>query len=119
MELDVAAKLLRYGHLLRKISRNDTFDYSVAQATSKWIAESIQGCSADFLPLNDPVRSLKDAVSLSCGLGITEIWSTLSIQRPLCSFTTELRALESTACNIDSTSDVHGVFFTMLSLYAY
>jgi hypothetical protein len=68
--------------LLKRIVANNSFDYSVAQATSEWIAEAIQGCSLDFASLADSIQGLKDAVALSCGLGITEIWSTLLIQTP-------------------------------------
>jgi len=108
VKLDVAVKLLGYGRLLRNIAENNSFDCSVAQAASKWIAESIQGCSRDFLPLVDPARGLKDVVSLSSGLGITEIWSTLSVHRPICASLTDLRSLETIARDIDSTCDVHG-----------
>jgi midasin len=110
MELDVAGKLFGYGRLLRKVAANNLFDYSAAQATSNWIAESIQGCSTDFLPLQGPARGLRDAMSLSSGLGITEIWSTLSVQRSYHPSLTELRSLENTACNLDSACDIHGVF---------
>ena len=110
----MAVKLLGYGRLLRNIAGSNSFDYSVAQAASKWIAESIQGCSGDFLRLVDPARSLKDVVSLSSGLGITEIWSTLSVHRPICASLTDLRSLETIARDIDSTCDVHGVLITML-----
>jgi midasin len=107
----LAVKLLGYSRLLRKIAGSNSFDYSVAQVTSKWIAESIQGAT-DFVALEDPVQGLRDAVSLSSGLGITEIWSTLSVQRPFCPSAAELRSLESAAYNIRSTFDVHGVFIS-------
>jgi midasin len=113
VELDVAVKLFGYGRSLRKVAAATLFDYSVAQATSNWITESIQGRSMDFLPLHDPARGLRDAVSLSSGLGITEIWSTLSVQRSRRLSSMELKSLESMACSIDSACDVHGMFISI------
>lgn len=119
VELDVVAKLLGYSGLLRKVARASSFDYSVAQAAAKWIAECIQGRSKDFSPLDEPVRGLRDAVSLSSGLGITEMWSTISAQRPFCSCSTELKSLEGVACDIDGTHDVYGELVSMLYLLSY
>ena len=110
VELDVAVKLFGYSRSLRKVAAANLFDYSAAQAISNWITESIQGLSMDFLPLHDPARSLRDAVSLSSGLGITEIWSTLSVQWSRRLSTTELKSLENMACNIDSACDIYGMF---------
>ena len=109
----MAVKLFGYGRSLRKVAAANLFDYSAAQATSNWIAESIQGRSMDFLPLHDPARGLRDAVSLSSGLGITEIWTTLSVQRSRRLSSTELKSLENMACDIDSACDVHGVFISI------
>ena len=104
----MAVKLLGYGRLLRTVASTHSFDYSVAQATATWIIESTEGHSMDFLPLHDSAQGLKDAVSLSSGLGITEIWSSLCVQRSLCPSSTELKHLDSLARDIDSSSDVHG-----------
>lgn len=81
MDLNLAIKLLQYGGLLKRVMANNSFDYSIAQATSKWIVEGIQGCSPHFSPLADSIQCLKDAVALSSGLGITEMWSALLTHR--------------------------------------
>jgi midasin len=113
VELDVALKLLGYGHLLRKVAESDVFDYSVAQASAKWIVQALEGRSVDFRPLNAPARSLRDLVCLSSGLGITEIWSTISAQRPRRLSSTQLGSLENFVCDIHATSDGFGGHLSM------
>lgn len=110
MDLDLALKMLGYSRLLKRIATGDSFDYSVAQVTSEWIAEAIQGCSPHFTSLADSISGLKDAVALSFGLGITEIWSTLLIQTPPCSVTTALSSLDSAACQNLHPPDNHGMY---------
>lgn len=105
MDLDTASRLLSYGRLLRNVAANDSFDYSVAQATSKWVAETIQGSTPDFFHLQGPTQSLKDAISLSSGLGITEIWLTFMVDRSTTASRIDLQGLDNAACNIDSMPD--------------
>lgn len=105
VDLDVASRLLAYSRLLRKVAANDSFDYSVAQATSKWITETLQGSTPEFFHIQGPAQSLLDAVSLSSGLGITEIWSTFMVDRPITSSQTDLQNLENAACNLGSMPD--------------
>lgn len=109
MDLDLASQLLSYGRPLRKIVANRVFDYSAAQATSTWILESIEGCSSYFFPLVQPAQDYKDAMCLSSGVGITEIWSNLSVYRKSSSSTSSQFLLENTDSIIGNTSSTYGM----------
>lgn len=103
--LDTASQLLAYSRLLRNVVANDSFDFSVAQATAKWLAETLQASILDFHHLRESVQNLTDAVSLSCGLGITEIWSTFMVEDSGAAASPDLQALEHASQNLGSAVD--------------
>lgn len=103
--LDTASQLLAYSRLLRKVVANDSFDFSVAQATAKWLAETLQASKSDFHHLRESVQNLTDAVSLTCGLGITEMWSTFMVEDSGAAASLDLQALEHASQNLGSAVD--------------
>lgn len=103
--LDTASQLLAYSRLLRKVVANDSFDFSVAQATAKWLAGTLQASTSDFQHLQESVQNLTDAVSLSCGLGITEIWSTFMVEDSGGARSPDLQALELSCQNMGGAFD--------------
>ena len=111
VDLELALKLLQYTRHMRRATSSTSFDYSAVQAISRWIAEALQECSQVFLHVVGHAGALEDAVRLSSGLGLTEIWSALLLDRPLQPLSVELTHLDTGACNLKDNGnvDVYGM----------
>ncbi|KAJ7086033.1 midasin nuclear AAA ATPase [Mycena belliarum] len=73
--INLALKTIHYAGHLRKAIGNTHFDYSAVQAISNWLTDALHDCPPEFIQLANHVQALAQAVALSTGLGITEIWS--------------------------------------------
>ena len=111
MNLDTASRLLAYTRLLRKVVSNDSFDFSVAGATARWLAETLQSSTPEFDPLRGIVQNLTDAVSLSSGLGIAEIWSAFLVEEAAAAGHSDLQLLEQAVRH-----SLSGSFFRLMSV---
>ncbi|RDB14764.1 Midasin [Hypsizygus marmoreus] len=81
-DLAIASNLLNYSRYLHKALGAGSIDFSALQAICRWIAEAIENSSSSFDTVATQMRGLHDAVSLSSGLGMIEIWSNLFVERP-------------------------------------
>lgn len=78
----------------------------------------MEDCPPAFLPLATKVQALSDAVSLSSGLGLVEIWSTFFVGSHPTPSSTELIAIDKLAsCLKDShiSSALSPYVFSFLS----
>ncbi|KAF8139191.1 hypothetical protein K438DRAFT_1996249 [Mycena galopus ATCC 62051] len=75
VSINLGLKTLRYATRLQKARGSTHFDYSAVQAISGWLTDALEDCPFDFLPLAQRVKSLRETVVLSTGLGMGEIWS--------------------------------------------
>ena len=80
---------------------NNSFDYSTALAASNWISESVKGSGPVFLPLQDPAQRLVDAISLSTGLGMSELWMSFSFRGAYTTALADLLSMEKEVCGIN------------------
>ena len=83
----------------------DTFDYSAVQAITRWITDSVEDCSSAFMSLATQARALSETVSLSSGLGLTEIWSAFYVDELPGSVTTKLGDLEKISSSLQRSED--------------
>ncbi|KAF8073543.1 midasin nuclear AAA ATPase [Lyophyllum atratum] len=81
-DLRRSSLLLGYGRRLRRITET-AFDFSALQATCRWIVDTVENSPAAFSAVARQARALRDTISLSTGLGLIEIWSSLFLDRPL------------------------------------
>jgi midasin len=109
VDLGLALKLLKYARYLRRATSSAFFDYSAVQAISRWIAGALYECSPIFLHLASHARALEDAVSLSSGLGLTEIWSSFLVHRSLDLPAVELIRFDTEAGNLRDCVDTYGI----------
>ncbi|KAG6889702.1 hypothetical protein C0992_004422 [Termitomyces sp. T32_za158] len=85
--LRLASSLLDYGRYLRKIAAAAVLDFSALQAACCWIADALEDSPSVFSTAVLCAHELKDAISLSTGLGLQDIWSALFIDRSYVSST--------------------------------
>ncbi|KAF9464151.1 midasin nuclear AAA ATPase [Collybia nuda] len=100
----LASSLLGYGRYLRKASMKSSFDFSAVQAISKWIIDAVDNCPPPFLPLVTQAQALVDAVSLTSGFGLVDIWSTFFVEGLSALSSTELDTIDKLASSLKSTS---------------
>jgi midasin len=93
----MAFTLLGHARHLRKAVINSSFDFSAVQAISRWILDDLEDCSPSFLQLAAQAQALSDAVSLSSGLGLIEIWSTFFVGNRSMSTSSELVDIDKLA----------------------
>lgn len=87
--------LLNYARYLRKIGAAVSLDFSALQATCRWIANAVESSSSFFSAVVYQVQLLGDSISLSTGLGLIEIWSTLYVDQPLVDTLTKLNVINT------------------------
>ena len=51
------------------------------KAVSQWLVEALENCPSLFMELHDRSKLLHNLVSPSTGLGLSDIWSTLYIEK--------------------------------------
>jgi midasin len=84
---------------------SDMFDFSAVQAITRWITDSVENCSPAFMSLAIQARALSETVSLSSGLGLTEIWSSFFIDELPTSVVTKLGELEKLTSSLRRSAD--------------
>jgi midasin len=100
---------------------SDTFNFSAVQAITRWITDSVENCSSVFMPLAMQAHALSETVSLSSGLGLTEIWSAFFIDELPSSAVTKLEVLEKLTSSLGPVdqSRRHEIDFLHISLISY
>jgi midasin len=73
--------VLDCGLHLKKAIGSASFDFSTVKAVSQWLVEALEGCPSLFIGLHDRANLLRNLVSPSTGLGLSDIWSALYIER--------------------------------------
>ncbi|KAG5350591.1 hypothetical protein C0989_010243 [Termitomyces sp. Mn162] len=80
--LQLSSSLLNYGRYLRKIAAATNLDFSALQAACRWIVDALEDSPSVFSTAVLQVHKLQNTISLTTGLGLQDIWSTLFIDRP-------------------------------------
>lgn len=96
----LADKLLSFVTYLEGIVTRNTFDYSALHIVSKWLSQSISGAHAHFNAVDRHVTALSEVLSLSSGVGLSEIWSGLSHQGAGMRDADKIRQLDAAAQRI-------------------
>lgn len=77
----LALSVLDFGLHLKKAICSASFDFSTVTAVSQWLVEALENCPSLFMGLRDRANLLRNLVSPSTGLGLSDIWSTLYIEK--------------------------------------
>ena len=77
----LALSVLDCGLHLKRAICSVSFDFSTVKAVSQWLVEALENCPSLFIGLHDRANLLRDLVSPSTGLGLSDIWSTLYIEK--------------------------------------
>ncbi|EGN98495.1 hypothetical protein SERLA73DRAFT_110025 [Serpula lacrymans var. lacrymans S7.3] len=97
---ELSIKLLPYARYLRSAMFQESFDHSAVQVISKWMDDALRGSRPAFSRLAHAARLLEDAVSLTSGQGISQIWSTFFNRKASSIPSSDLKRLENAACLI-------------------
>ncbi|KAJ6585296.1 midasin nuclear AAA ATPase [Mycena capillaripes] len=108
VSIDLALRTLDYADHLQRARGNTHFDYSAVQAISSWLADALDDCPSDFLPLAQHVKALRETVALSAGLGMNEIWSKF-IAEKISEVPSALTALDNLARRLADTPSSQGL----------
>ncbi|KAF9013327.1 P-loop containing nucleoside triphosphate hydrolase protein [Cyathus striatus] len=95
---------LHFARLLRKTVISSTPDFSAIQAVMRWILDATKHSSMFFPELWSHINALNEAVSLSHGLGLINIWTSLQADHCLNVSWPELRRVEHLACALPENS---------------
>jgi hypothetical protein len=106
VDLKLAHRLLDYARFLRRAVTDMHLDYSGIQAVSKWIVDSLKTCSPAFAVVVNHAKALESAISLSRGLGVTELWSLFLLKKIKPTNLTELEHLEDGVRDLKDISDI-------------
>ncbi|GLB38607.1 putative P-loop containing nucleoside triphosphate hydrolase protein [Lyophyllum shimeji] len=93
LEMRLSTLLLSYSRHLRRVTTT-IFDFSALQAACHWIIDAVENCPQAFVVVASRARALRDSISLSNGLGLMEIWSSLFLDRPLAASSSNLEIVE-------------------------
>lgn len=96
--IKLASTLLNYSVYLQNALKSTSSDFSALHAICNWFLKTLGNCPGSFIPLLDNVKALHDAISLSTGLGLFVIWSTLymdDLPQDLCKLINRTNLLSS------------------------
>jgi midasin len=79
--MTLALSVLDCGLHLKKAIYSTSFDFSTVKAVSQWLVEALENCPSLFIGLHDRANLLRNLVSPSTGLGLSDLWSTLYIEQ--------------------------------------
>lgn len=106
-DIQLILKLMRYARYLRLVAGGKAFDYSAIQTVSGWIMGALkEAYSPTFATIANIAQSLEDAVSLSRGLGLSAIWTSLSTHHLSEAASLDLHLLERLACRVKDDATV-------------
>jgi hypothetical protein len=77
----LALSVLDCGLHLKKAICSASFDFSTVKAVSQWLVEALENCPSLFIELHDRATLLRNLVSPSTGLGLSDVWSALYIEK--------------------------------------
>ncbi|KAJ7608562.1 hypothetical protein FB45DRAFT_384103 [Roridomyces roridus] len=106
--IELALTTLRFAEHLQKAQGTTHFNFSAVQAISAWLADALEDCPPNFLPLIKHIKSLREAVALSTGLGMNEIWSKFIADKTP-DFSPALIRLNELACNLRDAPGVQSL----------
>lgn len=100
------SRLLGFIGYLRGISVQATLDYSAIHVAARWLSDCALGHRPGFQVIGAHIAALSDAIAVSSGVGLSDIWTKLSRNSPPPSVTTKIQQLEYAANSLPSTQ--HG-----------
>ena len=92
--------MLGYAKFLHTNAQGTPLDHSAVHVASQWLSDTAVG----YVDIESPARTLVDAVSLTTGFGLSEIWSSLSKRPGQDVHVSNLAWLDAKARNSPSTS---------------
>lgn len=69
---------MSYAQYLYAVGQRSRLDHSAVHMVSQWLTKHICETPLDSVEIDTCTRALADAVALTSGLGLSEIWSSLS-----------------------------------------
>jgi hypothetical protein len=100
VEIDMLLQVMRHSRQLRRAIDDAPYDYSAIHAISSRISDVLAVNPRHSLPIVQQAQALRTVISLSSGLGLSEIWSTLLSDTPTKLSTSDMLRLEKMACSI-------------------
>ena len=112
----LALSVLDCGLHLKKAICSASFDFSTVKAVSQWLVEALKNCPSLFMGLQDRANLLRNLVSPSTGLGLSEIWSTLYIEKLSELVDESVKRTESLSCSLKKspTSSSTSFYFNFI-----
>ncbi|OBZ68834.1 Midasin [Grifola frondosa] len=116
--IDILLKLVSFGRCLQKAATSHSFDFSVVQVVLRWILEALCDRSDEFGSIEVHAEALHAAVSLTSGLGLVELWSSISPSNSREGSAGEVVRLEKIAYDLQRSHDPQNSRSQVLELMA-
>lgn len=101
--LTMVARLLSYAKYLYDVGQESRLDHSAVHVVVQWLTECSREQVANILDIETSVNALANAVALTSGLGLSEIWSSLSKSPGEDAQTSKLAVLDDVAQKLPGT----------------
>ncbi|KAI0693224.1 midasin [Cytidiella melzeri] len=117
--LAMCIRLLSYAAYLHKISTQDRLDHSAVYTASRWLEDCLQDARPEFTVIQLHARALSEAVTLTSGLGLVEIWSSLSVSSVQDELVSKISTLDAVASMLPrELIGLRGKIFDLMNLLA-
>jgi midasin len=93
----MSVKLLSYAEYIHRICAKQKLDHSAIYSVSRWIEGCLEEKSPGFERTQMHARALSDTITLTGGLGMTEIWSLLATNLLDSTVTSRIEMLDAAA----------------------
>lgn len=94
------SRLLKYAEYLIAVGIQDRLDHSAVYVASQWFMEYFREPNLSLIDIEVHAKALADAVTLTSGLGLSEIWSSLSTSTGQDAQTSKLNRLDDVASRL-------------------
>lgn len=114
----LALSVLDCGLHLKRAICSASFDFSTVKAVSQWLVEVLEDCPPLLIGLHDRAHLLRNLVSPLTGLGLSEIWSTLYLEKLSESVHESIKRTESLSCSLKNSriSSSMSLYFKFIEL---
>ncbi|KAI0087051.1 hypothetical protein BDY19DRAFT_324469 [Irpex rosettiformis] len=77
--LALTFRLLSYANYLSRSNGEARLDHSAIYTASRWLDDALQECGVEFVTAQAEAKALSEAIALTSGHGLSELWSSLSM----------------------------------------
>ena len=118
----LALSVLDCGLHLKKAICSASFDFSTVTAISQRLVEALENCPPLFMGLHDRANMLRNLVSPSTGLGLSDIWSMFYMEKNSENVYESVKRTESRSRSLktsptSSSTSFYSEFIRFLTVY--